>query len=716
VAKHIEYALLATLLILSFATISFAQVPQVQHVLIVLEENTDYADVCGPNNASMPFLCGLKSQGSFSANYYAPTHPSIGNYDDLGWGVVTTNNDSCNPNTCGFPYSANNIVRASQAAGKTWKGYAESLPSSCYFGGDNGSYAVRHSPIPYLSDVQSNCQNRYVAFEDPNLGFAHDLANNTLPNFAFITPNLCDDGHDCTLPGSAVPDQWLQNNVLQPLLNSGHLNPTTGDTVVIVTFDESNADNTNGGGQVYWFMMGKGVKQNYQSSGPSAAPGFYSHESSLRVIAEMLGASLSGLGGAGSAPDMAEFFGITSNGLSVSPLSLTFTAEPIGVASPKQTVVLINTSSGAVTFTSITPSGDFAQTNTCGASLAANAQCTISVTFTPTAFGARTGTIILTDSAMGSPNTINLSGTGAPDVPTALLSATTLNFPSQTVGSTSAQQTVTLSNPGSAPLLITGIAISGTNAGDFAQTNNCGNSLAPGAPPCNISVTFTPTAAGTRTASVTITDNAAGSPQAITLTGTATTTSLSLAPASGGSTSQTVKAGQTATYNMQLSATGGTIPVSVTITCAGAPSLATCSGPSSAVSVTPGTPAPFTITVTTTGTAMFAPGTPSDPKMLPPAAIRTSPLAILGVLLSIAAMLTWRQSPAGRMRAVRMAFAACLILMPISATALLVGCGGGSSSPTPTPKPSTPAGTYTLTVTATATGASQTTQLTLIVQ
>jgi phospholipase C len=68
------------------ATTSFAQVPQVQHVVIVLEENTDYANVCGPHNTSMPFLCRLKSQGSFSANYYAPTHPSIGNYDDLGWG------------------------------------------------------------------------------------------------------------------------------------------------------------------------------------------------------------------------------------------------------------------------------------------------------------------------------------------------------------------------------------------------------------------------------------------------------------------------------------------------------------------------------------------------------------------------------------------------------------------------------------------------------
>ena len=323
--KHVYYALQIALFALSCPFSSSAQVPQVQHVVIVLEENTDYADICGPNNVSMPFLCSQKSKGSFSANYYSPTHPSIGNYEDVAWGLVTTNDDGCNPNTCGFPYTGNNILRATQAAGKTWKGYAESLPSNCYFGGDSGSYAVRHSPVPYISDAQTNCANRYVAFEDTNLGFAQDVAKNTLPNFAFITPNLCDDGHDCTLPGSPIPDQWLQNNVLQPLINGGHLDPNTGDTVVIVTVDESNSDNTNGGGAVYWFMMGKGVKQNYQSTGPSAAPGYYSHESTLRVMAELVGASLSGLGGAATAPDMTEFFGSTT---SASPPTAQLTVTP----------------------------------------------------------------------------------------------------------------------------------------------------------------------------------------------------------------------------------------------------------------------------------------------------------------------------------------------------------------------------------------------------
>ncbi|MFY9532225.1 MAG: alkaline phosphatase family protein, partial [Candidatus Acidiferrales bacterium] len=339
--------LLAILLILSFATVSFAQVPQVQHVILVLEENNDYADVCGPNGTGMPFLCSLKSQGSFSANYYAPTHPSIGNYTDLGWGVVTTNDDNCNPNTCGFPYTADNIVRAVQAVGKTWKGYAENLPSPCYFGSDVGNYAVHHSPIPYISDVQANCANRYVPFEDASLGFAHDLANNTLPNYAFVTPNMCDDAHDCSLQ---VADQWLQANILQPLMSGGHLDSTTGDTVVIVVFDESGGDNTNGGGQIYWFMIGRDVKQNYQSTGPSASPGFYSHESTLRVMAELLGASFAGLGGAASAPDMAEFFGPSGP----PPISVTISPASATVSSggTKQfTATVTNTTDQAVQWT-----------------------------------------------------------------------------------------------------------------------------------------------------------------------------------------------------------------------------------------------------------------------------------------------------------------------------------------------------------------------------
>jgi phosphatidylinositol-3-phosphatase len=466
------YLFLTTLLIPSFATISFAQVPQVGHVVIVLEENTDYADVCGPNNTSMPFLCGLKSQGSFSGNYYAPTHPSIGNYDDLGWGVVTTNDDSCDPKTCGFPYTANNIVRASQAVGKTWKGYAESLPSTCYFGGDSGSYAVRHSPIPYISDVQTNCSNRYVAFEDPKLGFAHDLAINTLPDFSFITPNLCDDGHDCTLPGSSTPDQWLKDNVLQPLLDSGHLNPTTGDTVVIVTFDESNADNTNGGGQVYWFMIGKGVKQNYGSTGPSAAPGSYSHESTLRVIAEMLGASLSGLGGAPTAPDMAEFFGTTTNPpvavLTVTPETgtapLQVTADSSGSTDPNGGVVsqLIDFRDGT-TSTTVTATHTYNTAGTFSVSLSVTDKLglTSSTSKTVTVQAPKTVSVAVF------PTSVTVSSGG-----TQQFTATVANATDQAVSWTTTAGTISAAGLFTAPVVATSTAVTvtATSVADPSKT------------------------------------------------------------------------------------------------------------------------------------------------------------------------------------------------------------------------------------------------------
>src|SRR5439155_14529234 len=110
----------------------------------------------------------------------------------------------------------------------------------------------------------------------------------------------------------------------------------------------------------------------------------------------------------------------------------------------------------------------------------------------------------------------SLSGTGV--APGATLSPTSLTFASQNVGTTSAPQAATLSNSGSAPLSISSIAISGADSGDFAQTNNCSSSLAAGAK-CTISVTFRPTATGTRTGTLTVTDNASGSPQAATLTG-----------------------------------------------------------------------------------------------------------------------------------------------------------------------------------------------------
>ena len=200
---------------------------------------------------------------------------------------------------------------------------------------------------------------------------------------------------------------------------------------------------------------------------------------------------------------------------SLSPTSLTFASQNVGSTSVAQTITLTNGGTAALALTSIAASGDYAQTNTCGTSVAAGANCTISVTFTPTAAGTRTGAITVTDNAAGSPQTASLAGTGVAVGPSAALSPTSLTFAAQTIATTSPAQAITLSNSGTAALTITSIAASG----DYAQTNNCGTSVAAGGS-CSISVTFTPTAAGTRSGTITVTDNAPTSPQSASLTGT----------------------------------------------------------------------------------------------------------------------------------------------------------------------------------------------------
>jgi hypothetical protein len=203
----------------------------------------------------------------------------------------------------------------------------------------------------------------------------------------------------------------------------------------------------------------------------------------------------------------------TQPSVALSPVSLSFGSQRVGTTSAPQTVTLSNTGGASLTVASIVASGNFAQTNTCGGSVGAGATCTVSITFTPSARGTRTGAVTITDDAPGSPHAVSLSGIGT--APLVSLSRDMLTFGTQRVGTTSAAQTVTLSNIGSAALIVSSIVASG----DFAQTNTCGSSVAVGAS-CVITVRFTPIKAGTRTGAVTITDDGPGSPRAIALSGT----------------------------------------------------------------------------------------------------------------------------------------------------------------------------------------------------
>jgi hypothetical protein len=177
-------------------------------------------------------------------------------------------------------------------------------------------------------------------------------------------------------------------------------------------------------------------------------------------------------------------------------------------------LLLADLGSAPLTISSISTVGDFRESDTCGNAIAAAASCTMSVVFTPSVSGERTGSIAIADSSAGSPHMIALTGSGA--VPGVTLSPASLSFPNQAVGSASPPQTVTLTNDGSGDLLVDRIS----TTGDFSQTNTCGTDV-PSAPNptasnnvCTISIIFAPTAVGARTGTLSIADNALGSPQA----------------------------------------------------------------------------------------------------------------------------------------------------------------------------------------------------------
>jgi len=199
-----------------------------------------------------------------------------------------------------------------------------------------------------------------------------------------------------------------------------------------------------------------------------------------------------------------------------SPTALDFGSQGVGTTSPAQTITVANPSNVPITVTGVVVSANYTQTNNCAA-LSPGSSCTITVTFAPTGTGLQPGTITLTDSTPTSPQTISLTGTGV-NGPFLSASPGRVNFAAQALHQPSSPLPVVLTNTGNASLTISTIAITGANSPDFGQTNNCGTSLSSGAH-CALSVTFTPSAGGSRLANVSVSDNAPGSPQLVSLVG-----------------------------------------------------------------------------------------------------------------------------------------------------------------------------------------------------
>jgi hypothetical protein len=207
----------------------------------------------------------------------------------------------------------------------------------------------------------------------------------------------------------------------------------------------------------------------------------------------------------------------------LTPSSFNFGTQVENTTSSPEVFTLKNTGSHQLTSISISISGAYAQTHTCGTTLASGATCTISVTFTPTGTGPFSGTLTVTDSATNSPQKASLSGTGILPV---TLTPGSINFGNQAIDTTSPSQQFTLKNNQTVTLTINGVRV----ASGFAQTNTCGTSLGAGHS-CTINVTFSPTTATTYSGTVSVSDNASNSPQAAGVSGTGVV-DVSLSPAS----------------------------------------------------------------------------------------------------------------------------------------------------------------------------------------
>jgi acid phosphatase len=221
------------------------RVPDFTHVVVVVFENHEASSIAG--NPDAPTFNALAHRYATLTHYTAVAHPSLPNYLALVSG--STHGISSDCTDC--VVRARNLADTLAAGGKTWKTYAEDLPSPGFTGGSSGRYAKKHDPFLYFRDVAGSRARRDRVVSFPQLG--RDLAAHRLPDFSLVVPNLCDDMHDCSV---ATGDAWLKAHVV-PLLHSRALR----GGVVFVVFDEGASD-TGGGGHVEALALGSTVRRS----------------------------------------------------------------------------------------------------------------------------------------------------------------------------------------------------------------------------------------------------------------------------------------------------------------------------------------------------------------------------------------------------------------------------------------------------------------------
>ena len=251
-------------------------VPEFAHIVTIVFENKEFGKVV--KNAQMPYFNALAKSYTLLTQTYAVSHPSLPNYlamiggDTFG---VTFDCTKC-------IYNATTLPDLIEASGRTWKTYQEDMPSPCFAGAESGKYVMKHNPFLYFEPIRldaARCQRGVV----PMLQLYADLAAGKMPNYAFITPNLCNGAHDCTV-GTA--DDWLKTlmMILQPLLDRDG-----SPYLIIFTWDEGQSKGSccglppEAGGRIATLLVSPQAKSGFEDATP------YTTYSILKTVEEAWG-------------------------------------------------------------------------------------------------------------------------------------------------------------------------------------------------------------------------------------------------------------------------------------------------------------------------------------------------------------------------------------------------------------------------------------------
>jgi hypothetical protein len=268
---------------------SRSSLPSFSHVFVIAMENEESSSIVG--NAAAPYINELAAGHGLAASYFAVSHPSLPNYLALTAGSTFGISSDCT--TCFV--NASNIADQVEASGRTWKAYMESMPSNCFVG-DAYPYMQKHDPFIYFNDIRTNAA-RCAADVVPFTQLSADLTNGTVPSFAWITPNMCNDMHDCSI---ATGDAWLARVVPSILASSAFRN----GGALFITWDEGSSSagccGDAAGGQVAALIVAPNDIAGLRSTINET------HYSLLRTIEDSWG--LSALGQATNASAMREYF------------------------------------------------------------------------------------------------------------------------------------------------------------------------------------------------------------------------------------------------------------------------------------------------------------------------------------------------------------------------------------------------------------------------